>query len=56
VLLLVSFCGNIIDKYMLLLVTLKLCGEKNGGFKEFFEQAELYDVMLPHTQTQVMLI
>jgi hypothetical protein len=27
-LLLLSFCGSIFDKYMLLLVTLKLCGKK----------------------------
>jgi len=55
-LLLLSFYGNIIDKYVLLLVTLKLCGKKNGHFREFFEHTEVCDIMLPYTQTQVMLI
>jgi len=36
-------------------VTLKLCGKK-GLFRDFFEYAQFYDIMLPCTQTQVMQI
>ena len=28
---------------------------ENGHFREFFEHAELYELMLPYTQAQVIL-